>query len=481
MAQPKHADLTGANLHYPLGFSQSLGVATLEASEADAYQIDFDSGEVAQLINTTANQMHWGNSTDNPAYSFNGSGTFTGPTGLMTASGDLAVTGEIFSNGDYVRIAQAASDPSVVSTYGYVYAKDVSGDEELFFRSSAGVVQITSGGAVNGGGAAFDGDLDEALLHINADTAVTDEDAEARISGGDGTNKQRLREILVGSTGIVHEYFEKDTAGNDTYLPNNTLIHIGTSEAGSTASRSSYTRWYGGTGSVEDYVELGSDGGYPRLKIPTASARAFAISNFSGVSNMVFDGQNRVTTAYGGLRVRDASSILHAEFDAANNTAQIGSDPASEEDEITIYGHRRFATHDTTATNAAESFEHKRSAVINLASSGSNAVMAIDLDDYYSQDSAGGMFIKISAAGDTLGRQNAAVMAIGWTFDKAPTPTASVGGQDNLEDLDATDAGNGLSIDVTTSGSVVNITVDSPSTTACNWVCIVEWWGTEME
>ncbi len=54
---------------------------------------------------------------------------------------------------DPLLLSEQASAPATETNAGWVYSKDVSGRTELFYRDDTGSeVQITSGGAVNGGG-----------------------------------------------------------------------------------------------------------------------------------------------------------------------------------------------------------------------------------------------------------------------------------------------------------------------------------------
>lgn len=346
---------TGQGVHPFLGMSQSGAAAALDDDE-NAVHIT-RGGQTWLRYDTVAESQTYGNAVDNPNYFFAGNGTFTGPSGLMTAGADLVVTGELFVNGDYARFGEAAGDPSVVANFGYVYCRDVGGETELFFRSDAGIVQITDGGAVNGGGGVTDhGALDAGSLLDDDHTqyallggrtagqllagstsaggslafwstvhatrgpflfeglTTSDRDVDLRFQGGDGTNRIRWISQLVGGAGspIWFDYRESDFEGDANFALADFEKRIGTIEGGSVLARQSSIGVYGGDGSVERSITMRvlASGASDIQISSTAAADGLNIRQGGGTTIMGFDPQNISTAAWRNLIVRNSSSRI---------------------------------------------------------------------------------------------------------------------------------------------------------------------------
>jgi len=97
---------------------------------------------------------------------------------------NAAQIGDVFTDG-FVRFAES-SDPSAVADKGFVYAKDVSGATELFWRDAAGnVLQITAAGSLNVSTSA-DG-TNNISWTVNKDAVLgTAETPELVLKGGSG-------------------------------------------------------------------------------------------------------------------------------------------------------------------------------------------------------------------------------------------------------------------------------------------------------
>jgi hypothetical protein len=80
---------------------------------------------------TTANAITFGNTADDPDFTFQGDG-------------------EVIVNGDAVRYVEQAADPGATANSGKVYTKDVSSVTELFYQDSGGTVTQLTG--VSGAG-----------------------------------------------------------------------------------------------------------------------------------------------------------------------------------------------------------------------------------------------------------------------------------------------------------------------------------------
>lgn len=113
-----------------------------------------------------------------------------------------------------VSLNDVSSDPSNAAGYGKIYTKDVSSVTELFYLDDTGAaVQITSGGALNAGGAVSGWTDDGSVVRLTtgsdkvviggSDTSATPADGNVQGQSGSGTDIAGAALILSGgqSTG----------------------------------------------------------------------------------------------------------------------------------------------------------------------------------------------------------------------------------------------------------------------------------------
>jgi hypothetical protein len=135
--------LLGNKVSVGSGANPSQVAMDLPDNDSSAMRILGGSQGYFRIDTTTGSEeMEFGNSTDNPAYKFVGTGTVE----LQGIGQKLSLT-----NAGHIGIGESSSDPSTVANEGALYTKDAGGNTHLFFRtdSSGTVYQITppSGGS----------------------------------------------------------------------------------------------------------------------------------------------------------------------------------------------------------------------------------------------------------------------------------------------------------------------------------------------
>ena len=124
---------------------------------------------------------------------------------------------------------RVASAPTAVADKGFVYAKDVAGKAELFYRDEDGnEIQITSAGKLLGD-SLKDNSVDEDAIELSnnsflsakdvgggSQVSIIKVDASDNViirSVGSNTAKLSSEATLVGATDIVHKGYVDDTVG----------------------------------------------------------------------------------------------------------------------------------------------------------------------------------------------------------------------------------------------------------------------------
>jgi hypothetical protein len=182
------------------------------------------------------------------------------------------------ANGDarQVRLRERAADPTNATDIGFIYAKDVSGESELFFLDSAGnAVQLTSGGSPAGGGGG------SSPLTTKGDVYAYDT-ADARLPVG--TDGQVLTADSSEATGLKWA----DSAGGGAVSADGDAI-VAISQV-PTASRTTTSATFADVGAeVSGTFTVDSDGDYA-IQLNVAKIFSQNVNSTDARFRIVIDG-----------------------------------------------------------------------------------------------------------------------------------------------------------------------------------------------
>lgn len=143
----RHSTLSSTNLHDPLG-SQRVGALTLAANQALSYRWNCAGGALLNVDTTTGTiVVSWGNTTDNPAWSWLG-------TGAATFGGTAAFAGAVSAPGAGSNSERFGAGSLAAGGHGTALGGTASASASYGIALGYGAVGSIAGGLVVGGAGA---------------------------------------------------------------------------------------------------------------------------------------------------------------------------------------------------------------------------------------------------------------------------------------------------------------------------------------